>query len=184
MLVIKNLSNEQIEKIVKDNNSNQLVGALETSYFEFREKAYLVDDKSDVDWVKYKARIELLKDFSSIANSGGGYIFIGLLPGTVKGKPIEYVEKISAIDKKTINIERWLDILSDGFIPRFPRDEIKYGYIGKNDEVFWILISNAKDIGHYPFIITQDQWNPEEKVILKGQAYGIYSRWGKKYSAH
>lgn len=179
-ITTKQLSLEQIEKIVEDNKPDEFIGAIETSCFEFRKKAYLVEDKSGVDWVKYKARIELLKDFSSISNSGGGYIFIGLLPDTIKGKRVEYVEKISAVETDTIDIDKWLDILSDGLIPRFPRDKIKYGYIGKNSEVFWILIPNAKDLGHYPYIILQDQWNPQETIVLKGQVYGIYTRDGAK----
>lgn len=177
---VKQLTFEQIEKIVKDNNPARFLGAIETSYFEFREKAYLVEDKSGIDWIKYKSRIELLKDFSSTANSGGGYIFIGLLPKTIENKRGEYVEKVLAVDKSTIDIDKWLDLLSDGLIPRFPRDKITSGYIGKNEEVFWIQIPSAKSLGYYPFIIPQDQWRPEENIVLKGQVYGIYTRDGAK----
>ncbi len=179
-ITIKQLTLQQIEKVIKDNDPDQFVGVIENSYFEFREREYLIEDKSGVDWIKYKARIELLKDFSSMSNSGGGYIVLGLKPERTENRQGEYVEKISGVKKELIDIERWLDLLSDGLIPRFPRGSVEYGYIGEKDQVFWIHIQNAKSLGCYPFIILQDQWNPEEGVVLKGQVYGIYTHDGAK----
>jgi hypothetical protein len=176
----KLLSIQEIEEIIKNNDPSLLVGALETAYFEFREKPYFEEEKSGKDWAKYKSRIELLKDASSISNSGGGYLLIGLLPDIVQGRQVEYVKDVSGIDVKTIDTERWLDILSDGLIPRFPRDKITLGIIGKDKIVLWIKVPNSKDLGLHPFIVPQDQWNPEKEIALKGQVYGIYTRDGAK----
>ncbi len=176
----KQLSLSQIERIIKKNNPEELIGAIETSYFEFREKPYFEDEKSGKDWAKYKSRTELLKDTSSISNSGGGYLLIGFVPDTVKGRQVEYVKSVCGIDVKALDIERWLNILSDGLVPRFPRDKIASGFMGKGKQVLWVKIPDAKDLGLHPFIIPQDQWNPEEEIVLKGQVYGIYTRDGAK----
>jgi len=177
---IKQISLEEIEKIIKSNEPSGLLGAIETSYFEFREKPYFEEEKSGKDWAKYKSKLELLKDISSISNSGGGYLLVGLLPDIVQGRQVEYVKTVSGIDTKAIDTERWFDILSDGLVPRFPRDKFTSGFIGKDKVVLWIKIPNAKDLSFYPFIISQDQWNPEEEIVLKGQVYGIYTRDGAK----
>ncbi|MCL4366705.1 ATP-binding protein [Patescibacteria group bacterium] len=176
----KLLSIQEIEEIIKNNDPSLFIGALETSYFEFREKPYFEEEKSGKDWAKYKSRTELLKDISSISNSGGGYLLIGLVPDTVKGRQVEYVKSVCGIEAKALDIERWLDILSDGLVPRFPREKIASGFVSKDKEVLWIKIPNAKDMGLYPFIIPQDQWNPKEEIVLKGQVYGIYTRDGAK----
>ena len=179
-IATKQLTFNQIEEVIKNDRLNEFIGLIETSYFEFREKPYFEEEKSGKDWAKYKSRIELLKDISSISNSGGGYLLLGLLPDIIQGRRVEYVKTACGIDAKATDIERWLDILSDGLVPRFPRDKITSGFIGKEKVVLWIKIPNAKDLGLYPFIIPQDQWNPEEEIVLKGQVYGIYTRAGAK----
>jgi len=171
---------EELDKIIQDNNPEALLGALETSYFEFREKPYYPENDHDVT-SKEKSRLELLKDFSSIANSGGGYIFTGFKPNIDASKfNSEYVEEVKGVNRENIKFQSWLDILSKFLTPSVKSGFLKYGFIGTDKTVFWIKVPNAKEIGCYPFIINKDQWVTEENVLLKGLLLGAYFRDGAK----
>ncbi len=177
---IVRLEQKQVAKIIETGNVNGFLGAVETSFFEFREKPYFPDNNHDAV-SREKSRLELLKDFSSIANSGGGYIVIGLIPGEdVSQFNLEYVNEVKGFEAEKINLKGWLDILSTYLTPRFEENFIKHGVIGKERQLFWVQIPAAKDIGCYPFMIAKDQWVTEDEKLLKGELYGLYFRDGSK----
>lgn len=174
------LEREQIAKLLETNNIGDFIGVIETSYFEFREKPYFPDNPNDTV-SKEKSRLELIKDFSSIANSGGGYILIGLIPGEEDSQfNLEYVKEIKGVEAEKINLKGWLDILSAYLVPKFEENFIKHGVIGTDKKLFWIQIPDAKSIGCYPFVLSKDQWITENDKLLKGELYGIYFRDGSK----
>lgn len=177
---IVTLKREQIAKIIESGDIEGFLGAVETSFFEFREKPYFPNNEHDTV-SREKSRLELLKDFSSIANSGGGYIIIGLIPGEdVSQFNLEYVKEVKGIEAEKINLKGWLDILSTYLIPRFEENFIKHGIIGQDKQLLWVQIPAAKDIGCYPFMIAKDQWVTEDEKLLKGELYGLYFRDGSK----
>lgn len=177
---IVTLDREDIAKLIEQENVDGFIGVVETAYFEFRERPYFPDNEHDVV-SREKSRLELLKDFSSIANSGGGYIVIGLVPGEdVTQFNLEYVNNLKGIESEKINLKGWLDILSQYLVPRFQENFISHGFIGTDKKLFWIQIPDAKAIGCYPFIIAKDQWITENEKLLKGELYGLYFRDGSK----
>ena len=173
----KELTLREIEGIINGNDPAKFLGVIETSYFEFREKPYYPDNEYNIV-SKEKSRFELLKDFSSIANSGGGYIVIGLKPKPDTSKfNLEFVEEIKGI-KEEIKLQSWLDTLSSFLTPSVQSVFLKYGSIGTDKQVFWLKIPNAKDIGCFPFILNKDQWITEDNALLKGRLLGVYFRDG------
>lgn len=177
---IVRLELDQVAKLIELGNVHGFLGAVETSFFEFREKPYYPNNEHD-PVSREKSRLELLKDFSSIANSGGGYIVIGLIPGEdVSQFNLEYVSEVKGIKDEKINLKGWLDILSTYLIPRFEENFIKHGIIGEEKQLFWVQIPAAKTIGCHPFMIAKDQWVTEDEKFLKGELYGLYFRDGSK----
>ena len=174
----KHLTIQEIEEIIKLNNPDGLIGAIETSSFEFRELPYQTNNKHSVT-SKEKSRMELLKDFSSIANSGGGYILIGLKPSIDLSKfNLEYVEKVIGVKTDEIAWQSWLDTLSTFLFPAVRKAYVTHGFIGESNQVFWLRVPDSKKIGCYPFILSKDQWVTEENTLLKGNLYGVYFRDG------
>lgn len=172
------LTIDQITQLVDKNNIDGFIGVLESPFFEFRKKPYFPDNEHDAV-SREKSRLELLKDFSSIANSGGGYIVIGLVPDVDASQfNQEYVKEVKGIEVEKTNIKGWLDILSTYLVPKFEEGFIKYGVIGTDKKLFWICVSDAKKIGCYPFMIAKDQWVTENEKLLKGELYGLYFRDG------
>ncbi len=177
---IVQLDKSQIAKLIEEKNVNGFAGAVEAPFFEFREKPYYPDNEHDTT-SKEKSRLELLKDFSSVANSGGGYIVIGLIPGEdVSQFNLEYAKEVKGIEEEKFNLKGWLDILSTYLIPKFQENFIKHGFIGEDKKLLWIEIPDAKEIGCYPFLIAKDQWITEDEKLLKGELYGLYFRDGSK----
>jgi len=90
----KELNLDEIEKIIESGKPSGFLGVIETSYFEFREKPYYPDNEHNTV-SREKSRLELLKDFSSVANSGGGYVVIGLKPKLDPSKfNLEFVDEV------------------------------------------------------------------------------------------
>jgi hypothetical protein len=170
---------EEIEQIIKSDEIDRLIGTEESSFFEFREYPYFTDlNKPENPWTKMKSKFELLRDISSISNSGGGIICLGLIPKQKETEKIEFVKEVCGIKEENILIGSWLEIVANNLVPRFNKTYLEWGYSGKEKKIFWMKIADAKKIGCYPFLIPQDQWMPEKEYFLKGTVYGIYFRDG------
>ncbi|MBU0578908.1 ATP-binding protein [Patescibacteria group bacterium] len=175
----KELDLDEIEKIIESGNPSGFLGVIETSYFEFREKPYYPDNEHNTV-SREKSRLELLKDFSSVANSGGGYVVIGLKPKLDPSKfNLEFVDEVKGVKQESIKLQSWLDTLSSFLTPSFQSGFLNYGFIGsKENQVFWLKVPDAKDIGCYPFILNKDQWVTEDNSLLHGRLLGVYFRDG------
>lgn len=167
---------EEIEQVISTGNLNELLHKQETSWFEFREKHYAT---TAPDPGGSKAKYELAKDCSSIANSGGGYIFIGLKPAISESQMTEYVSEIPGIVTSDINLTSWRDSLMHSLMPRFSLEDIEHGYIdsGEGKSVLWMRIPSAEEKGVYPLILHSDQVHLESHK-LHGKVIGIYERHG------
>lgn len=167
---------EGIEAVIAGGDLNILLNKEETSWFEFREKHYATTSPEPGG---SKAKYELAKDCSSIANSGGGYIFIGLKPAISESQMTEYVTAVSGIKKAEINLTSWRDSLMHALTPRFSLEDIEHGYIDIDDEnsVLWMRIPSAEEKGVYPLILHSDQVQLEGHR-LRGGVIGVYERHG------
>ncbi len=173
---IREPSKDMIEDIISTNTLDDLLHLKETSWFEFREKHYSTTSPEPSG---KKAKYELAKDCSSIANSGGGYIFIGLKPAISETQMTEYVAQITGIKKTDINLASWRDSLLNMLVPRFTLEDIEHGFIDIDDEksVIWMRIPAATDKGVYPLMLKNDQLQAGAHKI-KGNVIGVYERHG------
>ncbi|GEM_PF-3680616 len=169
------LTVEEISKRLESKNLSALIGVEETADFEFRQFSYLTTLEGDV---KNKSQFELVRDITSIANSGGGLVAIGLKPLKKATEKKEYVAEICGVKKEHIQTQSWFDVLAEMVVPRFSETYLEYGFSGANDEVFWFKIKDAKEVGCFPFILTKDQWEPTVGEYVKGTVFGYYYRDG------
>lgn len=173
---IQEPTRELIEQVISEGNVENLLNKQETSWFEFREKHYATTAPEPGG---SKAKYELAKDCSSIANSGGGYIFIGLRPAISESQMTEYVAAVPGITSSEINLTSWRDSLMHSLLPRFSLEDIEHDYIeldgGKS--VLWMRIPSAEEKGVYPLIVHSDQAQLEGHR-LHGKVIGIYERHG------
>lgn len=178
----KQLGLEAIKAIIYGGDIDKFIGVEETSYFEFREKSYFTDSAHGN---KFKSQIEIVKDVTSIANSGGGLICIGLVP---KRKPalnnIEYVESVCGVKEEDINLQSWIDIITSSVTPEFSVNYIQSGFIGSDKKVFWMNISDAASVKKFPFVLFKDQWLPEKDTSVNGKVMGYYYRDGAENKLH
>jgi hypothetical protein len=167
---------ELIEQVIESQQLNDLLYVKEASWFEFREKPYLTTSPNPAG---AKAKFELAKDCSAIANSGGGYIFIGLRPETIGSEMTEFVAEIKGFKKSAINLTSWRDSLVRSLVPRFSLEDISHGFLDLREEetVMWMKIPDAKEIGVFPLLYHHDQVQEGEHK-LSGQVIGVYERYG------
>lgn len=165
-----------IEGVISSKNLNDLLHLKETAWFEFREKHYATTAPNPGG---LKAKHELAKDCSSIANSGGGYIFLGLKPAIESNQMTEYVAQVKGITKSDVNLISWRDTLLNQLTPRFTLEEIEHGFIDIDEEksILWMRIPSAVSKGVYPLMVHNDQVQQGEHTI-KGKTIGIYERYG------
>jgi hypothetical protein len=175
---IKQLTLQEIDELIKASNPDRFLGVIETTYFEFREKPYQPNNEHN-GTSREKSRLELIKDFSSIANSGGGYIIIGLKPELDVSKfNLEFVKEVKGVKSEDIAWQSWLDTLSSYLTPPVREAYVKHGFIGNEKQIFWLRVPDAELIGCFPFVINKDQWVTEEDTLIKGTLYGVYFRDG------
>ncbi len=167
---------EKIEAIITSKNLDDLVGLQETSWFEFRDKHYATTSNEPGASI---AKKELAKDCSSIANSGGGYIFIGLKTQIQSSQMTEYVESVVGINRAEVNLTSWRDSMKAALIPAFSLENIEHDFIDIDEEksVLWMRIPSAQEIGLYPIMLHSDQVLIEGHK-LRGKVIGVYERYG------
>lgn len=173
----KEPTQELMEKVINNGMLGELLLLKETSWFEFREKPYAT---TVAEPGASKAKYELAKDCSSISNSGGGYIFIGLKPKKSDNQMTEFVSEIVGFKKADINLESWRDSMASLITPRFTLEDIDHGFIDidKSRVVMWMRIPSAEEKGVFPLIFHTDQWHTPGKHKIKGKAIGLYERHG------
>lgn len=168
-------------KLIKDliaaGDPNAFVGLQETAFFEVRDHRY---DTAAQDRVKLeKAKQTFATDVSTVANSGGGYIVVGLATETPAGTRIEYVKSVSGVKRDLIDLDALRNILREHTVPRLTLQALKHGFIGEgNKSVFWIEVPDAKTTGQYPVLTRKARWGVDDDDFLKGEMFGLYHRDG------
>ena len=178
--IVKELKKEEILNELKNNEKPEfLIDQLESIYFEARSQLYNTLQKDGIS--KGIASIELAKDISAIANSGGGIICIGLKTKPYIAKLTEIVTALKPININVNECEKYIQsyfgILCNFLYPIFSADDWEFGWIILNDGIIlWIHVKDSKETKKYPFIVTKDQYHPEKNVFVKGEVFGIYHR--------
>lgn len=169
----KNLSLEEINKILVSNDVEKFIKVEETAYFECRENSYLtfLANKFDAE----RNKLNLVKDVTSIANSGGGYICIGLVTLLKTNEKTEYVKEIKSAPSEHIKMQDWEDILASYTIPKFKREWLEYGYSGKDKKIFWIKIADIRQSAEFPILVSLSK-KYEEGLSTTREVFGFYQR--------
>lgn len=168
------LSLNEVITILESNKPEDLVGVEETAYFECKSESYLTTSMEKQDAARHK--FELVKDVTSIANSGGGIICIGLQHGKKNNGLTDYVTKIEPVPNNHIQTQSWEDVLCNYTTPDFKREWLEFRYSGTNKKVFWIKIADIRDTVDYPVLVIlpkkyEDGVSPQVKEI-----FGLYFR--------
>lgn len=170
---------EQLDTLIETGNADNLLGLEECAHFEVRGHTY---DTKNIDSVKRDKAIQsLLFDVTSIANSGGGYIFIGVDTEKKPNQRVEFISKISGVKDEFIFLDSWSSIIPDYTIPRLSFVSFKHGFIESNDKkIFWLLVPNAVELGLYPVIVRKAKWEVKDSDLLKGNMFGLFHRDGSE----
>ena len=169
-------SYELIEEIINSGKADKLMHLEETAWLEFHHNYATTAPDPAGSIAKY----ELAKDCSAIANSGGGYIFTGVKTENINNRMTDYVCEVRGVQEDSFDLQSWRDSLSTMLIPRFTLTDIKNGLLDTDDgkKVLYLKIPDAKANGLYPIILRNDQWQPDEQHRIKGEAIGLYERYG------
>jgi hypothetical protein len=167
---------DEIQSVIDTGDPAAFIRFEEASCFEVRERSYATDSPDKVS--RDKALQTLTTDVSSLANSGGGYLVIGLKTTTKAGLPTEYVSSVCGVDKDQVPLDKWRQVIRQYTTPRLTLEAIEHGFIGKDKLVFWMKIPNAKSTGEYPVLVTKAKWQVDDEAYLHGDLYGLYHRDG------
>ncbi len=170
----KRLPLEEIEKFLRSHRIDELLYAEETDYFEYKEYSYSLTKLTEEE--KEKQKWEMIKDITSIANTQGGILCIGFKTAKKVNEHIEYINGITPVNKEDIKIDSWLDLLEQRAVPSFINQYIEYyGYAGNKEEIFWLKIKSATEVGCFPFLLEVGN-ETEDKDSRKIIKFSLYQR--------
>ena len=106
----KLLKTQEVLAILGKGNFNQIIGLIESETLDFKREPYQLNTT--------KQKLELAKDVSAFANSGGGIILIGVSTCKEEGHSHELAEKIRSFEKTLIDVKQYEDIIDSHVYPR------------------------------------------------------------------
>lgn len=162
---------EMIEEVITKGDPKGFLGFEETSFFEVRGQSYLTKSKESIQ--AEIAKKDLSIDVSSISNSGGGYIVIGLSMKKKENTLVEYVTKVAPVPTDHLQMDSWIRVIKNRTSSSLSFGQINHGEIGG---VFWMKIPSAKELGVYPVIVTTKQFI--EGKPISGEWFAMYKRDG------
>lgn len=142
-----NINIKGLELIINSGDFDSLIGESESEFFDCKREAY--DLKIDA------AKYELAKDVSAFANTGGGYILIGIETKKSEKTFYDEITAIHSLKENICNPIQYIDIISDWIYPPKLRDIVAKWYPTKKSPdkgIFVINIPNQSKINK-PFLI-------------------------------
>ena len=98
-----------ISRILSAGTSDALIGVAEDAFLEAKSIGYDLDASA--------GRFELAKDVSAMANSGGGWILIGVATSRMPDTAIDVISSIVPIAEDSFRTQRCLGVLKDHVYP-------------------------------------------------------------------
>lgn len=146
---IREISKEELTKILESGKDSELFGVKETAQIEFKQTPYNTKGGPG----KKDDRFELVKDVAAIANSrrGGGVICIGVTEE--KSGNDSYAKSLLSFDKTSINEQSWRKIISNGIHPHLPDDFIRFKYYPIAGQEVCCMIINETLPDAFPLLI-------------------------------
>lgn len=142
-----------------------LIGCPETHWFEAKSEPYQLDGAF--------ARLELAKDVSALANSGGGVLVVGLATRTVDG--VDTVLRVRPVPGHLVLVARYRSALRAALYPRLQGLEILFIEITAGKGVLAIRVPRQPPEG-LPVIVLGMPGSHKDKV--EGAYWAIFRRQG------
>ena len=146
--VPKELSSDEIKRIIHSGNFDELIGVIENSQFECKGEPYRLDDDHQ--------KLELAKDVSALANAQGGIILIGAQTDREPTQATDVINRIRPFKKNHINISQYEDVLKTWIYPNLKKFEIKWFRSSASHELglVEIIVGNEEQLWR-PYLITR-----------------------------
>jgi predicted HTH transcriptional regulator len=156
-----------IESILKSKKLEDFIGVEESLEFE-------VKNSSPYDFSSPGDRYELAKDVSSLANSKGGYIIIGLKTDPLQERKSDIVSELDLIKKEDFNSAIYSGVIKDNIFPNI--EKIDVGWVEDDSKtgfgIGYIYIPIQNDNKKY--FITKNIIEDNEKI--KNIVFGVSER--------
>jgi hypothetical protein len=167
MVTLREVSVEDVTEILLKGSFEELVVSVEHGQLECKSGLY--DTKS------IKAKVELAKDISALANSKGGYLLIG--PLTQKS-PLHHGDEIASISCFAASLfqpDTYRDILNSFVYP--PITDLKIEWHPSNTDQSKGIASiyvPPRSAGDKPFLVVQSELDSQ----IRGHLFGYFERAG------
>lgn len=116
----------KIVGIIRSGDLQNFIGIREDEFFDAKSELYKLEDE--------KGRIELAKDVSSFANSGGGYIVLGLKTKDLEDIRAEEVNELNLILADDFKAEQYGCIIEQYVYPKIAGLTVDYIADKKNSD--------------------------------------------------
>src|SRR3989338_7573874 len=113
------LSKEKLDSIIASTGFDQLIGEVESIYFDCKREPYHVENEP--------GKRELAKDVSSFANAEGGYILIGIKTKPSATRFGDEVEAIHPLTQDLVDTVQYKNIIGAWIYPEI--EELDVGWV-------------------------------------------------------
>lgn len=158
-----------IKSILESGEFDSFIGLLEDLHFEAKNSTpYDLDTEKD--------RYELAKDASSLANSEGGYLVIGLHDEPLRDQRTGRVRALDLFEESALSVARLLGVIKEYVYPPIKNLEIRWipTAVDNSRGLCYICVPQQAE-GKKPFIIVRVFEDSERQ---KGIVIGITRRVG------
>ncbi len=144
----KTLSIEEVERILTSGNFESLKGAIEDEKLECKSEPYLLENDHH--------KLELAKDVSALANSGGGVVLIGAKTEKDPSHLGDEIKEIRPFAQSLIDTERYQNIVTDWIFPTLDNLVVKWWPLASDTGkgIVSILV-REQPTSRSPFLITK-----------------------------
>jgi hypothetical protein len=142
-----------------------LIGCPESHWLDAKREPYVLSGPL--------GRLELAKDVSAFANSGGGLLVLGLATTTVDG--VDVVSRVRPIPRARLSAQSYRSVLRTAIYPRLQGLEIVVVSLEDDAAVVGIRIPR-QPVTNLPFIVRGMPGMRDRKI--EGAYWGIFRRQG------
>lgn len=142
----KQLSGAEVKAILEDGTGDQqILGTFETAALDFKGAPYRLDEKSE-EW-------ELAKDVAAMANSGGGFIVMGVHTEKDHNLDEEHASKIAPFPAGMFDPKKAHDVIARDVYP--PVEGLRIQLVNRGDKRLGYVEVPPQDPDLEPFLLTR-----------------------------